>query len=147
EEELNVEPEIEEEIEEIIPEETEPEYEPEDESNKVLLIVEDQMCFNLIVESLGKAGAPIEVTYVDDGAQALKSLRVIYDLIIMDSELSTADPNFLIREMEKWKIKTPLILLDNGELGKIPKKLNTLAVLKRKQSDIRSIAKKVAEIF
>ena len=142
--ELKVKPEIEE---EIIPMEPEPEGTPEDVALKVLMIVEDQMFFNLIVESLEKVGKSIEVNYVEDENQALKSLRVHYDLIIMDSELSKADPNFIIREMEKRKVNSPLILLDNGRLGKIPKKLNTIAVLQRKQRDIRSIAKRVAEIF
>jgi len=129
------------------PEPKKEEEKPENENRKVLMIVEDQMLFNLIVESLEKVGAPIEITYVENGSQALKSLRILYDLIIMDSKLSKADPNFIIMEMEKWKVKTPLILLDNGRLRKIPKKLNTIAVLKRKQIDIRSITKHVTEIF
>jgi CheY-like chemotaxis protein len=147
------EPEVEFEFEkELVEQEEEPEpkkeeEKPEDENRKVLMIVEDQMLFNLIVESLEKVGTPIEITYVENGSQALKSLRMAYELIIMDSKLTKADPNFIIKEMEKWKIKTPLILLDNGRLRKIPKKLNTIAVLKRKQMDIRSITKHVTKIF
>ncbi len=123
------------------------EIEQEEDMCKVLLIVEDHMFYNLIIESLSNSGDPLEVTYVDDGAYAMKSLRKMYDLIILDTELSTVDPVNLLREMEKWKIKTPLIVLDNGYLGKTVWNLNTVAVLKRKQREIEGITQLVSEIL
>lgn len=115
--------------------------------NKVLLVAEEQMSYNLIIESLEKSGVTLEVTLIEDGAQVMKALRETYDLIIFDSELSTIDPSKVLDEIIKWKIKTPMILLDNGYLRGVPIGLNLVATIKRKQKDIVQISDLVSELF
>ena len=125
----------------------EPKNEIAEPVNKVLLVAEEQMSYNLIIESLEKSGTLIEVTLIEDGARVLKALRDTYDLIIFDSELSTVDPSHVLDEIVKWKIKTPIILLDNGYLKGVPIGLNMVATIKRKQKDIVQISDRVSDLF
>jgi hypothetical protein len=121
------------------------EEDPEEDSSKVLFVVENQMVCNFVLEGLQESGVTMEINLIEDGSQALKALRRVYDMIIIDSELDSVDPNFVIDEMSKWKVKSPLIIIDEGTLGDIPKKLNVIAVLKRKQRDLRKIKKLIAK--
>ena len=121
--------------------------EPEEESYKVLFVVENQMVCNFVLEGLQKSKYKIELNLVEDGALALKALRRVYDMIIFDSGLESVDPMFVLDEMIKWKIKSPMVIIDEGTLGKIPKKLNVVAKLKRKQRDIRKIKKLIWKTF
>jgi hypothetical protein len=113
--------------------------------SKVLFVVEDQMMCNFVLDELQKSGIEMELNLVEDGSQALKSLRRIYDMIIIDCKLGSVDPKFVLNEMSKWKIKTPLIIIDDKTLGVIPKELNVISVIKRNQRDIHKIRKIVSK--
>ena len=69
----------------------------------------------------------------------------MYDLIIIDSQLKSVDPNFVMDEMGKWKIKSPIVIIDEGTLGVMPKELKVIETLKRKQRDLRKIKKIISK--
>lgn len=133
--------------EETNPEIIEESNEEEDEQIKILLVEEDQMFYNLIIETLGNTDIPIEVTYSEDGAYALKLLRVRYDFIILDTKLSSIDIEFMLNEMTKWKIMTPMVLIDGANLGHLTRKLNIVSSMKRKQKDLKKLQNILYELF
>ncbi|TFH17281.1 hypothetical protein E4H04_05250 [Candidatus Bathyarchaeota archaeon] len=111
------------------------------EAYKILMIVENVTVSEFIIESLEGVKKPINVIHIDDGSMALKELRHKYDALILDLDLKTVNSKFLLSEMEKWSIMTPIIAVsDNVErLDKYV--LNVEIVLKKKQAEINKIRK------
>ncbi len=113
----------------------------EPEAYQILMIVENVTVSEFIIESLEGVKKPINVIHIDDGSMALKELRHKYDALILDLDLKTVNSKFLLSEMEKWSIMTPIIAVsDNVErLDKYV--LNVETVLKKKQGEINKIRK------
>lgn len=117
----------------------------EDPASKVLFVVEDQMVCNFVLDELQKSKKQIVLTLIEDGSQALKSLRTLYDMIIFDCEIDSVDPKFVLNEMGKWKIKSPLVIMEASDIGAIPRELNVVARIKRKQRDIRKMRRIISK--
>jgi len=137
---------------EIVKETSEPiiedKKEPEEpEAKKALMIVENVTVTEFIIESLEEVKTAIEVLHVDDGKAALKELRNRYDVVIMDLDLHTFESKLILKEIEKWEIKTPIITFSDQETQIEKYHINLQAALKKKQKDYKKIKKNLKTIF
>ncbi len=113
----------------------------EPEAYQILMIVENVTVSEFIIESLEGVNKPINVIHIDDGSMALKELRHKYDALILDLDLKTVNSKFLLSEMEKWSIMTPIIAVSDNVQRLDKYILNVETVLKKKQGEINKIRK------
>jgi CheY-like chemotaxis protein/Zn finger protein HypA/HybF involved in hydrogenase expression len=141
------EPELEEEDdidfeEEPIEEQSKPTASPvKSELFQILMIVENVTVSEFVIESLEQIKKLINVIHVDEGNLALKELRRKYDAIILDLDLKTIDSKFILSEMEKWSMMTPIIALSDTHQRLDKYILNVETVLQKKQGAINKIGK------
>ncbi|MCW4048497.1 MAG: response regulator [Candidatus Bathyarchaeota archaeon] len=77
----------------------------------LLLVEEDAFTKDFIAESLEEHQSTFTVMHASSGKIALKSLRSKHDFIVLDSELSDMDSVLILKEINRWRIKTPVIML------------------------------------
>jgi len=77
---------------------------------------------------------------MEDGNMALKELKLKYDALIIDFELRSIETKFILSEMEKWGIMTPIIVLSDEDPKLDKYILNIEAILKKKQRSINKIS-------
>ena len=131
---------VKEKSEQVIEEKKEPE------AKKVLMIVENVTVTEFIIESLEEVKTPIEVLHVDDGRAALKELRNTYDVIIIDLDLQTFESKLILKEIDKWEIKTPIIAFSDQDTHIEKYYLNLQAALKKKQKEYRKLSKIISKL-
>jgi CheY-like chemotaxis protein len=80
----------------------------------VLLIEEHQYRADRILKALEKTRLQsIEVRHASSGKLGLRELRQPYDAVILDMNLTDIDPDLIVREISRWKVTTPLIILND----------------------------------
>ncbi len=109
------------------------------ESCQILMVVENVTVSEFVIESLERVKKPINVLHIEDGHMALKELKLKYDALILDFELRSIESKFILSEMEKWGIMTPIIVLSDADPKLDKYILNIEAVLKKKQGSINKI--------
>ena len=93
------------------PVKVEKEVVPRSEAN-ILLIEAHQYRADRILKALEKTHLKsIEVKHAPNGKLGLKELRQPYDAVILDMNLTDVDPDLIVREISRWKVTTPLIVL------------------------------------
>ena len=117
-----------------------PKVPEKDDSLHILMVVENATVSEFVIESLEKVRKPISVLHVEDGPMALKELKQKYNVLILDFELKSIESKFILSEMEKWGIMTPIIILSDMDPKLDKYILNIEAVLKKKQRSIYKIA-------
>lgn len=81
-------------------------------SKKILIIEDEKPMANALVLKLNSAG--FETILVHDGKTALSVLRESsFDLIILDLVLPQKDGFFVLEELKKMKIATPVVISSN----------------------------------
>ncbi len=82
----------------------------------ILLIEAHQYRADRILKALEKTRLKsIEVKHAPNGKLGLKELRQPYDAVILDMNLVDIDPSLIVREINRWKITTPMIVLTDGD--------------------------------
>jgi CheY-like chemotaxis protein len=81
-------------------------------SKRILLIENNDATASNIIDEINKSNLSIELTHATNGKSALKELRNAFDLIILNMNLVDLKGIFILREISKWNIKIPLILLN-----------------------------------
>lgn len=80
----------------------------------ILLIEEHQYRADRILKALEKTRLKsIEVRHASNGKLGLRELRQPYDAVILDMNLTDVDPDLIVREISRWKVTTPLIVLND----------------------------------
>ena len=80
----------------------------------ILLIEEHQYRADRILKALEKTRLQsIEVRHASSGKLGLRELRQPYDAVILDMNLTDVDPDLIVREISRWKVTTPLIVLND----------------------------------
>ncbi len=81
-------------------------------AKKILIIEDEKPVANALVLKLNSAG--FETTLVQDGKTAISTLQKSpFDLILLDLILPQKDGFFILNELKKLKIKTPVIISTN----------------------------------
>jgi len=82
----------------------------------ILLIEQDQYRADRIIKSLERTRLQsIEVKHAPSGKLGLRELRQPYDAVILDMSLSDMDPDLIVREISRWRVTTPLIVITDDE--------------------------------
>lgn len=82
----------------------------------ILLIEQDQYRADRIIKSLERTKLQsIEVKHAPSGKLGLRELRQPYDAVILDMNLSDMDPDQIVREISRWRVTTPLIVITDDE--------------------------------
>jgi CheY-like chemotaxis protein/DNA-directed RNA polymerase subunit RPC12/RpoP len=82
----------------------------------ILLIEQDQYRADRIIKSLERTRLQsIEVKHAPSGRLGLRELRQPYDAVILDMSLSDMDPDQIVREISRWRVTTPLIVITDDE--------------------------------
>lgn len=80
----------------------------------ILLIEEHQYRADRILKALEKTRLQsIEVRHASSGKLGLRELRQPYDAVILDMNLTDVDPDLIVREISRWKVTTPLIVIND----------------------------------
>jgi len=80
----------------------------------ILLIEEHQYRADRILKALEKTRLKsIEVRHASSGKLGLRELRQPYDAVILDMNLTDVDPDLIVREISRWKVTTPLIVIND----------------------------------
>jgi len=115
---------------------------PRNEAN-ILLIESHQYRADRILKALEKTRLKsIEVKHAPNGKLGIKELRQSYDVVILDMNLVDMDPDLIVREISRWKITTPLIVLtdadtDSSLLGRLG--LEELEELEYSEAAVRQL--------
>ena len=117
-----------------------PKVPEKNDSLQILMVVENVTVSEFVVESLERVKKPINVLHMEDGNMALKELKLKYDALIIDFELRSIETKFILSEMEKWGIMTPIIVLSDEDPKLDKYILNIEAILKKKQRSINKIS-------
>jgi len=116
-----------------------PKVPEKDDSLQILMVVENVTVSEFVIESLERVKKPVNVLHIEDGQMALKELKLKYDTLILDFELKSIETKFILSEMEKWGIMTPIIVLSDEDPKLDKYILNIEAILKKKQRSINKI--------
>ncbi|MFH2112316.1 MAG: hypothetical protein ABIJ47_13775 [Candidatus Bathyarchaeota archaeon] len=82
----------------------------------ILLIEQDQYRADRIIKSLERTRLQsIEVKHAPSGRLGLRELRQPYDAVILDMSLSDMNPDQIVREISRWRVTTPLIVITDDE--------------------------------
>jgi CheY-like chemotaxis protein len=109
----------------------------------ILLIEQDQDRADRIIKSLEKTRLQsLEVKHAPNGRVGLRELRKPYNAVIFDLSLSDIDPEIIVREISRWKISTPMIVITNDgvstkTLGRVG--LSIVKVMNFSEAEIRQI--------
>jgi len=81
---------------------------------RILLIEEHQYRADRILKALEKTRLQsIEVRHASSGKLGLRELRQPYDAVILDMNLTDVDPDLIVKEISRWKVTTPLIVVND----------------------------------
>jgi CheY-like chemotaxis protein len=115
---------------------------------KILLLEKEKVHADLIKRSLTLENSDYLIQHVTNANQALKKLRKLYDFIIIDMDNKVEEVKFILKELRKWKICTPVVVFREHRNDLVENELKEFGVkhfMKKTIESYKALPRKLSE--